>query len=225
MFTWSRLTNRDLQFPNTKAKKKKMTTLEQSENIDLFGNVDDMNFQDALSDIIEPIDTSIVSSPPRADIKIEVESLSETSQDIDEPVVNEPINNNIPDEVNEVAQRLKEYKTMQKQFKKENASVFKENHRLNKLVKETSRELTVAMQENNCGKLVVDDMEIEVKKRTRMVHNMDFLEENFGDESKLIEYKNAIEESNFDIVTRRHKTNKASKKPTGQRRRKKQKAQ
>lgn len=213
-----------------------MTTLEQSENMNLFDNADDMNFQNALGDILEPIDTSNMTSPPLADIKIEVESLpdvpnlddqNQNNQVPNESVVSETLNqpNDIADEVNEVAQRLKEYKTMQKQFKKDNAEVFKENHRLNKLVKETARELTAVMQENNCDKLVVDDMEIEVKKRTRMVHNMEFLEENFGDETKLSEYKKAIEESKFDVVTRRHKTNKASNKPTGQRRRKKQKTQ
>jgi hypothetical protein len=208
-----------------------MTTLEQSENMHLFDNVDDMDFQDTLGDILEPIDVSNMTSPPLADIKIEVESLPDTSlpdtslpdtvQVTDEPVVN----NNIPDEVNEVAQRLKEYKIMQKQFKKDNVEIFKKNHRLNKLVKDTARELASIMQEIDCTKIVVDDMEIIMKKRTRLNHNMDFLEKNFGNESKLSEYKTAIEESKFDVVTRRHMTNKASKKPTGQRRRKKQKTQ
>lgn len=100
---------------------------------------------------------------------------------------------------------MAEYKAIQKEFKATNKEIFKENHRINKMIKEANADLSAAMIEHNCDKIVLYDTEFEMKKRVRHKHDMEYLENNFGDGSKLKEYKKSIELNKFDVVTRRHK--------------------
>lgn len=110
--------------------------------------------------------------------------------------------------INDLAKVLKDLKEAQKQFKKDNKELFKENSRFNKEVKAAVDELVACMRQHNETLIVYDGMEFEIKQRVRQKHDMEALENMFGDESKLGAYKELINQSSCDVSTRKNKKHK-----------------
>lgn len=107
-------------------------------------------------------------------------------------------NNDIETLVRELDQAI----ANQKSFKKENKAIFDENRMHTKAVNALKQKLLESMALEGISTVKVGSMEIEIKKDTRVKHNLELLENMLEEDGKFQEYISQVQEDSDKVIAR-----------------------
>lgn len=113
-----------------------------------------------------------------------------------------PSTPNVTNDIEQFVHELDQAIAKQKSFKKENKAVFDENRMHTKTVNALKQKLLESMALEGISTVKVGSMEIEIKKDTRVKHNMELLENMLEEDGKFQEYISQVQEDSDKVIAR-----------------------